>query len=57
MPGARAKEGEEKRSDLPENHRCMLCIISIGSSYGLEQHTGELPITLSGLDTKWVISG
>jgi hypothetical protein len=49
---AMTEEGEEKRSDLPENHRCMLCIISISSSDGLEQHIGELPITLSGLDTK-----
>jgi hypothetical protein len=55
---ARAEEGAEKRNDRPENHRCMLCIISIGSSDGLEQHTGEqVSITLSGLDTKWGISG
>jgi hypothetical protein len=35
--GDRAEEGDENRSDLPENHRCTLCIISIRSLDGLEQ--------------------
>jgi hypothetical protein len=34
---AKAEEGEEKRSDLPEKHWCTLCIISIRSSDGVEQ--------------------